>query len=255
MQTTKKSFKALGLVVCLMVALLGGSAVAWAADSGTGGNSLTAHAIDPSSKDKDMVSDIATANVQVDVYQVATYDASTDKYTVDGTQFKDSDLSSYLEKAQADSSKAEEYLKSFSDRAADIVFKVNGIKSVKSNVPVDEALTGLDNGIFLVIPHGKGVTPKSKDQMTAKGKKYSYKYLASVVPLKSGTDQESVTINLKPEKTKTPTPENPPSNPPTKNVKTGDSWNLLPFYAIMIISGVALIALVVSSARRRKRDQ
>lgn len=207
MQIMTKRINALLLAVCLLAALVSGGAVAWAADSGQGGeNSLTAYAVDPSNTDTVMKDDLDKANVQVDVYQVAVFDEASSVFSVVGVKgFEDKVLNAYLKEAQ-ENENAAKYMELFSERAAKIVFSSSDIKPKRSDLPVGEKLTGLENGLYLLIPHGDGNTPKSLDQMTAEGEKYSYKYLASTVTL---LDQGStdLPVYLKPEKKSKESPE------------------------------------------------
>ena len=209
MRRMRKGLSALVLAICLLMSIaLGGKALA----AGEGANTLST--IATASTDEAFKADIAKANVQVDVYQVATAakdtKADTYNYTLvapfNGLQ---ADMEAALDKDNAGTWEA------FADKAAGLIGTAT---KAAENVPVGTDIK-LDDGLYLVIAHGAGIT----DKPVAYSEQYAYTFAPSLVSLPTkvqatygddgyligpiATDASfgewltSVTIALKPEQT------------------------------------------------------
>ncbi len=138
MQIAKKRLGAVLLAVCLLAALAFGGIAAYAASAGTGNNTLTVNA---TTNPED---DIASAGVTVDVYKIAsaTASGSTYEYTFDVAPFTE------LGKSYAPASMTGAKWQDLADQAAEML---GDAKPMASAVPAGEAITGLEDGLYLVV--------------------------------------------------------------------------------------------------------
>jgi len=211
MRSMRKGLSALVLAICLLMSIaLGGKALA----EGEGANTLST--IATASTDEAFKADIAKANVQVDVYQVATAAKDTGYDTYNYTLVApftglQADMEAALDKDNAGTWEA------FADKAAGLI---GSATKAAENVPVGTDIK-LDDGLYLVIAHGEGVT----DKPVAYSEQYAYTFAPSLVSLPTkvqatydadgylvgpiatdasfGEWKTSVTIALKPEQTPT----------------------------------------------------
>lgn len=148
MQSVSKRLGAVALGVCLLAALVFGGVTAFAAVSWQGasfGNTLTIEA----TNNDEMKDDVAKADVVVDVYRVATAekDASFDTYNYT--------WESPFGTGAVDTSKLN--AAGWQELAVNAA-KAVGVASTKPDfVTTDagKALEGIDNGLYLLMAHGK----------------------------------------------------------------------------------------------------
>ena len=137
----RKRLGAVLLAVCLLVALAFGGVSAYAAVAGTGNNTLTVNATN------NPEDDIAKAGVTVNVYKIATAtkDSSYDTYnfTFDVAPFT-SLASSYTKDTMTGAK--------WQDLANQAATMTEGATAATTSpVPVGEAITGLEDGLYLVV--------------------------------------------------------------------------------------------------------
>ena len=165
MQKERKRFGAVALVACLLAVLAFGGVMAWAQDSGQGGaNSLTVKA----DLQGEGEAEGSTATVTFDVYKIAdaTKDGSFDtyNYTFIAPFDKFNSDKGYYDPQNMTGAKWQE----LADASVELIGNTAPI--VKGH-PVDEAVTGLQNGLFLVVA------------ANAKSQTYEYKFNPTVVAL------------------------------------------------------------------------
>ena len=138
MQIAKKRLGAVLLAACLLTALAFGGITAYAASVGTGNNTLTVNATNNPDDD------IASANVTTSVYKIAsaTANGSTYDYAFDVAPFTD------LGKSYAPASMTGAKWQDMANQAAELV---GDAKAMATDVPAGEAITGLEDGLYLVI--------------------------------------------------------------------------------------------------------
>ena len=255
MQMLRNRLGAMVMAACLLVALTFGAGVALAA----GVNTLTV----TGDSNSTLASDLKTGAVslKVDVYRIAdaTYNEASDSYTysLNGPFLNHGDdIAAQMEKE--DWAKAAEI-------AADVVKKYRSealpFKSPTQTMGSSASVTvsGLDDGVYLVLSHGASVT---NGELKAETKTRQYKFLPSLIGLPTKEDLNSAegewlhdgSIAIKPQvTTKPPTTSSsvPPKRPP---VRTGDDTNIVPFVVAMVVSGSLLVALAVYSRRSRNRE-
>lgn len=158
MQIANKRLGAVLLAACLLVALAFGGISAYAVVAGTGNNTLTVSATNNAEDD------IASANVTVDVYKIATatQNGSTYDYAFDVAPFTG------LSKGYAPSSMTGAKWQDLANQAAELVGDASASATA---VPAGEDITGLEDGLYLV------VAPKAH---TAS---YEYTFNPTIVPL------------------------------------------------------------------------
>ena len=241
MRKTWKGLCLLVMGVCLLFSLAWNPVKAYA-EGTTGANSLTVTMQSPS-----YLTDLGGASkIEVDIYKVATLSQSGDTFNVTWIPpFSGADtLSTKLTAAEQKT------------LAASLATKDNLTGATKITQKLDEKLSGLDNGLYLVIPHeaGKAVTYESNGapKLTASSSKYNYTFdpFVALVPNGKTTD---VTAKIKPSRTTIPS-ETKKETPSTGKsiVHTGDETKLLPFYIVMVVSGTLLAILTIRSIRDRQ---
>jgi len=136
----KKRLGAALLAACLLVALAFGGVAAYAANAGTGNNTLTVNVAGGFN------GDVANANVTVDVYRIgsAEKDPNYDTYNYNFNVDPFTDLKSLYTPASMSGAKWQEL-------ANEAATKIEGVTPVVSNVEAGEAITGLENGLYLVV--------------------------------------------------------------------------------------------------------
>lgn len=159
----------------MIVALAFGVSYAVAAGEfpADGANTLTVHATNNS--DADFKDDIAQANVQVDVYKIASAAKNSQYVAYDYTSLVEG-----LTLPGADAKAAD--WGAFAAEAAKAVLPNASTYAVKTNLPVETAATDLADGLYLIVPHGEGITPEVKDGALAGLEAYSAKYIYTFVP-------------------------------------------------------------------------
>ena len=126
---------------------------------------------------------------------------------------------------------------------------------------LNTALTLSSRGLYLVMPRGTVASGTAQYDSAngyagvATGKTYTFRLQPTMVtaPTYDSASKrwvDSASISLKFSYDKIPT--TPP--PPNTNVKTGERDDLTALYALLAVSGVALLWLLASSARRRRRE-
>ena len=197
MQMLNKRLRALIVAACLLAALAFGGAVAWAVGSWwtPSGNTLT---VEPTNN-AELAEDIAKADVVVDVFQIATATAREDTQAFD---YKTIDAFAGL--TVPDDPKASDWQKLADDAAALVKTTAEGTSAVSKAIP------NLDDGLYLVLAHGRGIT----DKLSAFGEEAEYVFQPAIVALPSKasdphgvirTDDSygpwltDITISLKPE--------------------------------------------------------
>ena len=188
MQTVKNRLTTTAIMVCALIAIaFGGVAFAagnwWPSDS----NTLTVMAI----KDSNLAKDVAAGTtVEVDVYKIASAEQDETYETFNYT-LEDAFTGLNIEGAQ-NGTVAWDYIEdkdtaSIAREALDAVGKFEVDKTTMTLVAgsddEDKAtatadFSGLDHGLYLVVPHGNGEEP-----LVASGKYYKYAFLPSVVAL------------------------------------------------------------------------
>lgn len=147
MQITKakKRLGAALLAACLLVALAFGGVSAYAANAGTGPNTLTVNVQSDSGGDV-AKADAVNADVVVNVYRIgsAEYISSYDTYDYAFDVDPFTGLKSLYTPASMTGAKWQE----LANEAAKLVKKAT---PVASNVAVGEEITGLENGLYLVV--------------------------------------------------------------------------------------------------------
>lgn len=182
MHKTGKRLGALVLGLCLMLSVaLSGRALA----EGEGANTLKTVAT--ASTDEAFVADMATADIVVDVYRLAS---ATKSEVYDAYDYE---LVAPFTGLQAMFEGALNGGTSTWEDVADASAALFGeAEKVVANVPVGEEIK-LDDGIYLVVPHGAGV-----DGMTAYSETYRYTFVPSVVALptkvQAGYDQQGYLV-------------------------------------------------------------
>ena len=192
MQMAKKRLTALAVAACALVALVFGGVYAIAAGD-AGSNSLTVMAI----KDSNLAKDVSegTATITVDVYQIATAekDDAYDTYNYEATGVFAS-CDERIKAAQANSDGGKEW-KLLADEAFEKVKNAEpiatGTMGGSAGAEASVTLTGLPNGMYLVIPHG---ADKDAASLQASGKYAQYKFNPSVIalPTKLGSKYDTL---------------------------------------------------------------
>ena len=188
MRKTKKTLKGLSLVACLLVALLFGGSFALAVGAWwtPGGNTLTVTA----ESNEHLMTDISSGGVtvEVDVYKVAKATAQ-DAYQAFDYElvgpFATEDMQQLLNNELNGSDSTWE---NFSKAAAELVKNAEeagtgtidpaGTGAIGTDGKVDISLD--EDGLYLVLPHGKGVTDGS---LVAYGTKAQYTFTPSCIAL------------------------------------------------------------------------
>ena len=175
MQVASKRIGAIFAAACVFFALAFGVSYAVAAGEfpADGANSLTVHATN--STEQDFKDDIANANVQVDVYKIASAAKDT-QYVV----YNYTSLIEGLNLPGADAKAAD--WGNFAKEAAKKVLSDAGDLKVKENLPVETPYADMDDGLFLILPHGDGITPKLEGDELAGLEAYSTKYIYTFEP-------------------------------------------------------------------------
>lgn len=183
-QIARKHIPALLMVACLLVALAFGGMAAWAdTDSGLNGeNTLTVKLATGAYNETDSQAtpDIAEADVTYDIYKIAsaTKDSSYDtyNYTWDIEEFaalkpgSDAEMDAYAWQVMADNGVT------LIDTATDAP------DAVKKNMQAGETLTGLTDGLYLVVPHN------------AHSVSYDYSFLPTIVSLPTKNPKGTVEV-------------------------------------------------------------
>jgi len=188
MQVVRKYLAAFA-AACLLAVLAFGGVSAQVA-RGAGDNTLTVHAV---AENSDYADDIAGADVVVDVYKVALAEPNSTYVTYDYTPtgvFKDLTIP-----ADPDASDWQD----LANRAAALVGP-----TAEGTASADETITGLDDGLYLVLAHGKGNTT-----LTAESDLYEYTFQPVLVAVPGTSTYNTadpagwdgnVTMSLKPER-------------------------------------------------------
>ncbi len=145
MRKASKRLSVAVLAMCMLVALAFGGVAAWAADSGQGGdNNLTVNVSD------DPESDIAKAGVKVNVYKIAdaqkngTYDIYDYTFVAPFA----AELQSKYPLANMTAAQWEELA---GDAKTIVEAESSQATAVVSDAPAGEAITGLQDGLYLVL--------------------------------------------------------------------------------------------------------
>ena len=145
MRKASKRLSVAVLAMCMLVALAFGGVAAWAADSGLGGsNSLTVKVSD------DPESDIAKAGVKVSVYKIADAKKNTSYDIYDYTFVAPfaADLTSKYPLANMSASQWEGLA---GDAKTIVEAEDSTAQAVVSDVLAGDAITGLTDGLYLVL--------------------------------------------------------------------------------------------------------
>lgn len=178
MHKTGKRLGVLVLALCLLMSVALSKALA----EGEGSNTL--RTIATASTDEAFVADINTANIVVDVYKLADATKMENYDAYDYTLVAPfTGLQSMFDGAQSGGASTWE------DVANSAMDLIGGAEKVASDVPVGEEIR-LDDGIYLVIPHGEDVD----EPATAYSDSYRYTFAPSIVALptkvQEGYDQQ-----------------------------------------------------------------
>lgn len=274
------------LAISLLFALVLGVSAAFAAEVGDypedGTNTLT---VAPIGKVEEAIeTDIAGADVIVDVYQIGIATPRDDVYAYDYKLVAPFDTLTFFDPDKATASSwidlAEGSAKLVTADMQHLTVAADGITEL--DLPAD--------GLYLVLPHGNDCAVAYGDDviasLVATGKDYRYSFSPSIIaaPTKDAPEGHSATtdgpgswtraisITIKPEckpidnPPSPPNPDNPdkpdepdnPDNPdepdkPSDQVKTGDVLAIAPFAVAAAVSAIVLIALIVIFVRRRNR--
>ncbi|MBE6471935.1 MAG: hypothetical protein E7000_09685 [Coriobacteriaceae bacterium] len=195
MQIAGKRVNAFVLTACLLVALVCGGAVAYAAGAwwtGGGNETLTVNAVGDSYDDA-FKEDIANADVVIDYYKIATAEADETYQKFNYELTGDFAGQGFDIPAEADRS-AETWQQLADECAALDAAKLTADGMAAPGTPI----TSLEDGLYLVMAHGKGIT----DSMTARTETHEYTFQPTIVALPNLEDNQwvtNVTIAMKPE--------------------------------------------------------
>ena len=275
---------AIVMAACLLVALAftGQTAMADGGFPANGDNSLTVDA--SSSTSKKINADIDKANVVVDVYKVA--DATPDESSVryDYTLVEPFDSKTF-NPAKMD---ADAWNKLAAAAAKVVTADMEHLTVAADGV---SALTLPDDGLYLLMPHGKDVKLEYGkdviDTLVAPGELHEYTFTPSLVAVPgkkanangdintaadAGDWERAVNVVIKPAYESDPedpdddddendekksksssssTKSSSSSSSSSKTVQTGDYTDLLPFYLSMTVSGLLLALIAFGAIRRR----
>lgn len=249
MQVVRKHLVALAAACLLAVLAFGGIPVQEALGDwwtpASGGNTLTVNAADSGSEYAD---DIGNANVMVDVYKIASAEPRASEQTFDYTPV------GAFSSLQIPASPTAADWELLAEEAAKLA-----TSNPDFTESTGESISGLDDGLYLVIAHGKDYAA-----LTAESESYKYEFQPMIVALPNTpsfntADPEGwmteVTMSLKPARIDNPSVSpTPGQSTTTRNaVKTGDPTDLVPFYIALMASGVLLLILGVNSLRRRSK--
>lgn len=207
------------MATCLLFALAWGGQVALA-DEGLpadGENTLTVSAL--SSQDEEFNADVTKADIVADVYKVAEAapDASATSYTY-------SLIAPYGSGVLDNSRMNADAWNTLAEEAAKLV--TSDMEHLTVDADGASALTLPDDGLYLLLPHGRSVTPAYGEgivaSLVAKGEAYEYAFLPSlmVAPMRetdaaggdgAGTWVRDVAVVIKP--SSSPIPPDNPDNP------------------------------------------
>lgn len=234
----KKKIAAIIILSIMAVSLFCGTALAEPDSSGSANVGLQSE-------------DYSDANVVLDFYRIAIYDA-------DGYHFE-SDFASLGSKYQLDSVEAMDAatLEALAQDAARIAL-LGGrpLTPAVAGAPLstnDDPERLIDNmllGFYLVIARGETGGDYIKQiggqiYTIAKSEKEEYRFLPSLVSL--DYDNPNATVQIKASKG-----EEPPGPP----AKTGDTTNILPYYIAMGAAVlVIIIVVIIIISRRNKKDR
>lgn len=212
MHRTRTGRRALVVVACALVALAAYGIAAWAFEGDgwvsrtgerAGANSLTVRATgvnaqsgELSEADAAFVADLATADVVVDVYQVATATKQSYSEAYDyalGGSYRSDDNDALLASALRGATTG-----AWQELAAALA--PTATLTAEGSIPAGGTLERLDPGIYLVLAHGRGIT----DAAQAVSATYAYTFSPALVAVPAwGTsaaemaDPTAVTIDLK----------------------------------------------------------
>ena len=187
MQKTKKRLSALSLAVCLIAAVAFGGVAAWAVGTWwtPGGNSLTVTAAN--SNDEAFLEDIAKADVVADVIKIADATANDSYQAFDYTLVKGFEsLSEEFAAATGSKSSSAENWQRLADAAAKLVTLTEpGTMTLTDAATgsITSTLSGLEDGLYLVIAHGTGITEPDGGKYVASSTYYDYIFPPTIVAL------------------------------------------------------------------------
>lgn len=167
------------LAICLLMSLAFGGVVAYGA-WGSGSNTLKVET------GAEAGADIESASVQVDLYKVATA-AHDDTYETYNYTLVEGFDSEQMKAAFESGDWA-----TFADlAAAAATADGTSVKADKTNQAITSPVTGLEDGVYLVLPHGAGVDVKDAAAYSAT-KKYTFNPSIVALPTRDGLNPDGM---------------------------------------------------------------
>lgn len=204
MRRMRKGLSALVLAICLLMSIaLGGKALAdndgWVPDAGGNGGSNSLKVLPAGeTTEEEYVNDLLSADVVVDVFKMADAVESTTSltytYTLEGAFAPLQDqLDACIERTEEKkAAQSREEWEAFAEAAAGKASSQGGTAKIETADGV--TISGLQPGLYLVMPHGKGSS--AEDPLIAQSKTYEYSFnpIVIAIPTKDDVDGDGIAM-------------------------------------------------------------